>query len=213
MAAFPAGAIVGKGMVTGLLKLEAEIAVLAKDVAIARELKGIRIDMPALAQDGSLARRRDLVMPGKDTDRLALPKRFLLKSGAHAAALEELSAPLPKPSLSMLIAAFNEDAENFAALQARLSAFLDLSQPGDGYRSALAGLPILPVHGAAYAPRDLAFVGPHGDYWGSWKTRLSAKGLSQDDQRRYLVAGVTSATPSSETSRAFLEWMAGRTHQ
>jgi len=50
--------------------------------------------------------------------------------------------------------------------------------------------------------------GPQGDYWGAWKTRLSAKGLSQDDQRRYLAVGVTSAAPTPETSRAFFEWLA-----
>ena len=67
---------------------------------------------------------------------------------------------------------------------------------------------ILPVGNELVAPFDLAFTGMRGDYWGSWKSRLSAKGLSQDDQRRYLDIGVTAATPTkSETSREFFEWL------
>lgn len=92
-------------------------------------------------------------------------------------------------------------------MQARLTAFLALSEPHDSHRHALSGTPILPVNGEPRAPCELAFIGPQGDYWGAWKTRLSAKGLSQDDQRRYLAAGVTSATPVPETSRAFFEWL------
>jgi hypothetical protein len=69
-------------------------------------------------------------------------------------------------------------------------------------------MPILPVSDKPLAPFDLAFTSTRGDYWGSWKTRLSAKGLSQDDQRRYLDIGVTAATPvKSETSREFFEWL------
>lgn len=191
-------------------RFEAEIAVLLKDATIARVLKGAHADLPALAQDGSLARRRCLVMPDADTNRLALPKRFLLSSRAHAAALDRLSPSLPKPNPPMLMEAFREDGGNFAALQARLSALLAQTERGDSYRSTLAGLPIFPAHGTAHAPRSLAFTGPQGDYWGAWKTRISAKGLSQDDQRRYLAAGVTSATPTPETSRAFFEWLAGQ---
>jgi hypothetical protein len=207
LATFAPGSVSDTGPTAALYGFEAEIAVLLKNAAVARVLKSMKADFPGLAQDGSLARRRDLVMAGRYTDRLALPKRFLLARGTCAAALDRLAPPLPEPTLPMLLAALKEDSGNFAVLQARLSALLVLSKPGDAYRSELASLPILPVHGAPHAPRDLAFTGPQGDYWGSWKNRLSAKGLSQDDQRRYLAVGVTSATPSPETSRAFLKWL------
>ena len=156
------GAIPDEDTAAALRRFEDEIAVLLKDAAIASVLKASHVDLPAIAQDGSLARRRELVMPDKQTNRLALPKRFMLGGGAHAAVLDRLSAPLSEPYPQMLMAAFKEDYENFAALQARLHAFLALTKLDGAYRRILAGLPILPVHGAPYAPRDLAFTGAPG---------------------------------------------------
>lgn len=107
----------------------------------------------------------------------------------------------------MLLSTFDKDRENFDALQARIHQFLALTEPSDSHRVQLAGMPILPVRGQPHAPQDLVFMGSKGDYWGAWKTRISGKGLSQDDQRRYRNVGLTSASPTRETSRAFLEWL------
>ena len=68
-------------------------------------------------------------------------------------------------------------------------------------------MPIIPTQRAARAPSELAFSGTRGDYWGDWKARISAKGLSQDEQGRYRAVGVTSALPNPETSHDFFEWI------
>ena len=107
----------------------------------------------------------------------------------------------------MLLSTFDEDRGHFSALQARLHKFIALTKPSDDDRVQLEGMPILPVEDQPCAPRDLAFVGPKGDYWGAWKIRISGQGLSQDDQKRYRDVGVTSASPTPETCWAFLGWL------
>ena len=68
-------------------------------------------------------------------------------------------------------------------------------------------MPILPHYNRPIAPAELAFKSNRGDYWGGWKTIISGKNLSQEDQRRYREAGVTAALPDPDTSRAFFEWL------
>ncbi len=188
-------------------RFEANLATLLQDGSTARILKGAAPSLPALAQDGSIHERAALVMPGRAVERLDLPSRYLLKHKERAALLDRLSPVLTAPTVPMLLNAFTEDGSNFAALQARLQQFGSLIEPDDETRLQLAGLPIIPVHGGPLPPSALAFTGPKGDYWGAWKTRLSGKGLSQEDQRRYRAAGVTSASPDRETSRAFFQWL------
>src|SRR5262249_41108743 len=121
-------------------------------------------------------------------------------------AVNRISPALPEPTIAMLLETFAEDSDNFLVLHARLEQFLNLTNEGSEERRQLANLPILPVHGRGRCPAELAFTGTK-DYWGTWKSRISPEGLSQDDQRRYRTAGVTSALPNSNTSRAFFEWL------
>ena len=81
-----------------------------------------------------------------------------------------------------------------------------MTGPDDDERTHIEKLPIIPVHDQPHAPCTLAFARPR-DYWGSWKTRVSAIGLSQDLQARYLEVGVTASIPNSTTSRAFFTWL------
>ena len=208
LALFPPGMTTDARSVSALAKFEADLASLLQDAGTARILKGANVSLPTLAQDGSIRDRATLVTPSRAIDRLALPSRFLLGNKQRAAALDKLSPTLPAPTVEMLLDAFAEDGTNFAALQARLHQFMSLTDPDDEYRSRLADLPIIPLHGSPVTPSALAFTGTRGDYWGVWKTRLPGKGLSQEDQRRYREAGVTSAMPDKETSRAFFTWLA-----
>ena len=190
-----------------LKRFEADLVLLLKDAAIARQFKQAQISLPALAQDGSIQPRIALVMPSCNNDRLALPSRFLLQDRDRAAWLDNLSPPLSAPTAEMLLSAFIDDSNNFDALHPRLKHFLSVTERGDGGRVRLATIPIIPVHGKARSPSELAFRGNRGDYWGAWKTRISAEGLSQKDQHRYRAVGVTSALPKAVTSRAFFEWL------
>jgi len=210
IAEFVVGQTPNAATVAALDRFEADLAVLLNDVGMARLLKATEVRLPALAQNGSIQQRTELVIPGRSNNRLALGDRFLLKDKQRAAVLDKLSPASIAPTVEMLLATFAEDPRNFAALQPRLQQFLSFTEPGDDERRRLAGMPILPLHGEPRAPSDLAFAGPRGDYWGAWKTRISGKGLSQEDQRRYRAVGVTSASPHSDTSRDFFEWLSGQ---
>ena len=191
-----------------LRRFERELSVLVKDRSVAPMLKAIATELPALARDGTIRPRTELVFPSRGNDRLALPDRFLLRDRQRDTLLAKLSPALKAPIAAMLLDAFAEDAGNFPALQARLKEFISIAEPDDDDRRELAGKPIIPVDGKPRAPSELAFVSNKGDYWGEWKTRISTEGLSQNDQSRYRAAGVTSALPKPETSRAFFWWLA-----
>lgn len=210
MAKFRVGERPGTATIENLIRFKADLAVLLKEPAIARLLGATGAALPALARDGSIQPRTALVMPSANNDRLALPDRFVLDDRQRALGLDKFSPALSTPTAAMLLDTFSEDPENLSALQARLQQFLNVTQPDDGERRQLAEMAILPVHGQLRAPSELAFTGNRGDYWGTWKTQFSTHSLSQDDQRRYLDAGVTSAFPDSETSRAFFEWLSAQ---
>jgi hypothetical protein len=210
MAAFVAGEKSDAATTAALLCFESDLTVLLKDTAIARLLDSTGASLPALAQDGSVQQRTALVIPSRSIDRLALPGRFVLKDRQRAGLLDKLSPVLSAPTATMLLDTFAEDPGNFSALQPRLQQFMTRTEPGDDYRLQLEDMPILPAQGQPRAPSELAFMSNKGDYWGAWKIRISGKGLSQEDQRRYRAAGVTSALPDQETSRTFFLWLSGQ---
>ena len=194
---------------TGKLhRLEADLAILLEDRSIAPLLKGAAVTLPALARDGLIRLRTELVLSSPGNDRLALPDRFLLEDREGAAILDKLSPALNAPTPAMILDAFAEDSVNISALQPRLNKMISVSEPDSDERRELAGMPIIPVDRQWRAPSALAFGGNKGDYWGDWKTRISTEGLSQNDQSRYRATGVNSASPDPETSRAFFGWLA-----
>ena len=166
------------------------------------------ITLPALARDGLIRLRTELVLSRPGNDVLALPDRFLFEDRQGAAILDKLSPALNAPTPAMILAAFAEDSVNISALQPRLDKMISVSEPDSDERRELAGMPIIPVDGQWRTPSALAFSGNKGDYWGDWKTRISAEGLSQNDQSRYRATGVNSASPDPETSRSFFGWLA-----
>ncbi|MGH6778731.1 MAG: HNH endonuclease [Bradyrhizobium sp.] len=210
LALFPLGTAPDAQTISALAKFETDLATLLQDIGAAHALKSADMALPALAQDGSIYERATLVMSSHAVERLALPARYLLRTKQRSDVLDKLSPALKAPTAAMLLDAFAEDGANFAALQVRLHQFMSITEPGDDGRIQLADLPTIPLHGSPLPPSALAFIGPKGDYWGTWKKRLSGKGLSQEDQRRYRDAGVTSAMPDLETSRAFFTWLSGQ---
>lgn len=75
-------------------------------------------------------------------------------------------------------------------------------------RRSVDDVACIPLEGRLFAPRDLAFKGNQGDYWGSWKTVISARGLPDDIQELYRQVGVIRGHPEPRTSRAFFTWLA-----
>ena len=210
LAKFEIGSEPDAATIDALGRFEADLVLLLKDRAIASLLKATGSTLPALARDGTIQWRADIVAPSPSVDLLALPGRFLLKDEKDAAALDKLSPVLRESTAAMLLDAFTEDSGNFIAVHPRLKHFLSVTQDGSDERWRLAETPILPVDGRPRAPSVLALPGNRGDYWGGWKESIPAKDLSQDGQRRYLAAGVTSARPNQKTSRAFFEWLSIR---
>lgn len=193
--------------IKALHRFEDDLIILTKDKAIFPMLKALGETIPALSQDGSLQSRTSLVKPGQKNDQLALPKRFLINERPKAAYLDKLSQALITPSASMILDALAEDSSNFSCLQPRLKQLLNITEQGTEERERLATLPIIPLDGRICEPSELAFIGNRGDYWGNWKKKLPGTGLSQDDQRRFREAGVTSGAPNAETSLAFFKWL------
>ena len=191
-----------------LHRFEADLAILLKNRSIAPLLKKAAVTLPALARDGSIRLRTELVICSSTNGRLALPDRYLLKDRQRAAILDKLSPALNVPTPAMLLDAFAEDPGNISALQPRLKEFISVTEPDSDERRELARMAIIPVDGQLRAPSALAFASNKGNYWGDWKIRISSEGLSQNDQSRYRTAGVTPALPKLETSRAFFRWLA-----
>ena len=191
-----------------LRRFEADLVTLLEDRSIAPLLKAAAVMLPALARDGHVRPRTELVMPSPGNDRLALPNQFLLKDQKWAGSLDKLSSAMKTPTPAILLEAFADDTGNTRALLPRLKQIIGDSEPNSDERSELARMAIIPVGEHRRAPSALVFAGNKGDYWGDWKIRLPTEGLSQNDQSSYRAAGVTSASPNPETSRSFFEWLA-----
>jgi hypothetical protein len=210
VANFIIGDLASTDTVVALDRFEADLAILMRNKGTRSTLKAMNIALPALAQDRSIQSWANLVISNKAINRLALPKRFILRNNRLSRVLNRIMPAISGPTVAMLLSAFEEDNKNIRALQPRLHLFLALTKPEDEYRRQVAGMAILPIDDQPQAPRDLAFIGQKGDFWGSWKIRVSGKGLSQDDQRRYIVVGVKPAVPNQEESQAFFEWLSAQ---
>ncbi len=211
-ARFSEGKTAGAGTAQRLRRFEAGLATLLNDAAITRLLRKTQVSLPALAKDGSIRPRGALLLPTRSNNRLALPPRFVLEeqNPRHSEAVARLSACQSEVTPTMILSAFREDPRNWSALQARLRDFLRVTESGDNWRLELRDTPFLPVGEQPRSPSELAFRGNRGDYWGEWKTVIPIRALSQDDQRRYVEAGVTSGLPDPSSSRAFFEWLSAQ---
>ena len=211
---FTFGEEVGTDAKIDLVCLEKDLSILLRDRATAPLLKEAGKEvledyegLPALAQDGSIRPRNQLVVSDRGNNRLALPKRFLLKDYRNTDILDRLVPALGIPNAEMLLEAFSEDSRNLRSLQARLKCFFEVvEQNGDEHRR-LTDMHIIPIYDELYKPSQLVLPGHRGNFWGEWKIQISVAELSQDEQKRYLSAGVASAYPNEETSQAFFRWL------
>ncbi|MDE0308554.1 MAG: HNH endonuclease signature motif containing protein [Acidiferrobacterales bacterium] len=192
-----------------LKRFETELIVLLKNRGIAKLFQHNEAILPALAKDGSIQPRNQLVIPSRENSRIELRSRFLLTKSSASMSLDKISSALPTPKLDMLLSTFKEDPQNDGALHARLDLFIRLTQDTGDTLHEITETPIIPVRNEYRSPCELAFKagGSKPDYYGEWKIRIPGKGLSQDDQTRYRKIGVTSATLNSSTSIKFFRWL------
>ena len=180
LAQFEIGSRPDASTIRELRRFEADLGALLEDKSIAPLLKAAAVVLPALARNGQIRQRTELVMPSPGNDRLALPCQFLLKDRKRAGSLDKLSPALRTPTPAILLEAFADDPDNTGALLPRLKQFIDDSEPDSDERRELTGMAIIPVGDHRQAPSALAFAGNKGDYWGDWKIRVPTGDLSPE---------------------------------
>ena len=146
-ASFPYGLAASRATVAELREFEAELEILGSARGMAGAFDEIRCELPALARDGIVRPRRELVKGSRKVGRLRLLDRYLLRTGRSAGLVDRLAPGLEAPTVGMLADTLAEDNRNFEVLHARLEEFLMLTTPGDRHRWALASAPIIPVDG------------------------------------------------------------------
>ena len=195
--------------IQALNHFEDELCILIKDKAILELLRKIETTpIPTLAKDGTIQARSDLIVPNNNVKSLSLPARYLLYSSKANSLIRKIEPTLSQPTVSMLLDSLSENPTNIHSLQSRLRLLLNLNDPNSDALERVSMLEIIPVDGKFRKPSELTFKGNRGDYWGDWKERIIATGLSQDEQFRYLKIGVTSSVPNPNTSREFFKWAA-----
>ena len=188
-------------------RFENDLLVLLKDQRILGFLRMVGVSLLAVARNGTVQLRRELVVSSQSIERADLAGRFMLQDSRRSVPLDKILPAMREPTAAMVLEALSQHPENTSALQARLKLLFDVTSPGDADRHRLAEMRIIPVDGGLLAPAELAF---HSHYWGGWKTQIPVKDLSQEDRSRYLHAGVTPSMPDQETSRAFFEWLSAQ---
>ncbi len=186
---------------------ENELLAFGHEGRLAAALRRLAGEARALDQEGRLRPLGDLVRSTPDIQKLALPPDHLLDRPALA--LDRVLPPLAGPSWQVVATALRRDPGNSEALLPRLRAIARATADRASRRS-VEDVPCIPHAGALLAPRDLAFKGNAGDYWGRWKTVISGKSLPDDVQDLYRDAGVIRSFPEPRTSRAFFEWLSSQ---
>ena len=188
-------------------RFEKDLLVLLQDRRILGYLRKAGVALLAVARNGTVQLRQELVVSGPSIDRANLASRFLLKDSRRSPSLDKVSPAMREPTAAMVLEALSQHPENTSALQARLKLILHVTSSDDPDRNRLADMRIIPVDGSLRSPSELAFT---SKYWGRWKTQIPLTHLSQEDRSRYLNAGVTSAMPNQETSQEFFKWLAAQ---
>ena len=187
-------------------RIEADVASLFRDSSISRTARQLRFTMPAIAVDNTVHERGALVVHSRSNLRLQLLPRFLLRTSEDNT-LNKIWPALNAPTAEMLLSTFQEDAANLEPLQPRLAAILSAADLEEEHLERLRAFSIIPVGSDLHPPSQLAFYDKAADYWGEWKIKVSASGLSQDDQERYRKVGVLSSRPSRDSSLDFFRWL------
>lgn len=204
LAAFDATAPLPVAQRIAFHAFESQLCQFDHEGRLAAALRALASKALALNSTGQLAPLETLVRPNAQVARLALPPEQLLDRPAEA--LDLVFPPLRRPSWEMVARALRADPDNLGALVARLKALCEATANPD-LRRTVEDVVCLEVNGTLRAPRDLAFKGNAGDFWGGWKIVVGTQGLPDDVQELYRAVGVLRGTPDPETARAFFLWL------
>lgn len=188
---------------------ETNLAELASDYELRVYLKNLSEIAIALNDNGYLRPVGELVRVEQEIKALHLLEEDVVNRRSHVLDRVEGWRPKAFPSSEQILTALKQDAQRKGALLPRLQAYLQAAkrEHKDQLEVDIVNIQCIPDDGKLYAPGSLAFTSGRADYWGSWKHRISGKGLSADVQKVYRAVGVLGPEPTSETSLAFFEWL------
>lgn len=188
---------------------ETDLAELALDYKLRGYLKNLSENAMALDGSGYLRPVRELVQVDDEIKALYLLKEDIIDRPSSI--LDRIDGWRPKtfPSPDQVLKALKQDAHRKDALLPRLQAYLQASKREykEYAEDDIVDIECIPHDGKLYASGNIAFTSGHGDYWGTWKHRISGKGLSADVQKVYLSVGVLGSDPTPDTSLAFFQWL------
>ncbi len=184
---------------------EKDLVEISRDKDTAQKLKELSPDALALNQEGYLLTYESLHRVDREIGRVQLLKEDLIDRPAKK--LDRIFPPRNQPALSAIVRALQQDPERIDILPTRLDAYLKAMRREEEPIEGIEDIQCIPVNGSLHSPSELAFLSNKGDYWGSWKIKLSGKGLSAEIQEIYRQVGVTSAEPKPHSSRQFFEWL------
>ncbi len=206
---FPRGKLLSDEEQEHFHAFETDLAELALDYKLRGYLKNISENAIALDGSGYLRPVRELVQVDDEVKALYLLKEDIIDRPSSI--LDRIDGWRPKtfPSSDQVLKALKQDAHRRDALLPRLQAYLQTSKREykDHAEDDIVDIECIPHDGKLYAPGNIAFTSGRGDYWGTWKHRISGKGLSADVQKVYLSVGVLGSDPTPDTSLAFFQWL------
>ena len=179
---------------------ESELLLFCVEGRFAGTLRQLAEEAVALNCAGVLSPLDTMARPSLEIERLGLLPEMILDR--DAAALDRIFPPLRWPTWHMVATSLRQDPANEVALIPRLQVLVAGTADPEERRS-VEYVSCIPVDGKFLAPRDIAFKGNAGDYWG----RL------EDRNWRWWAAGrctgpvprcrSDSKLPEPRTSRAF----------
>jgi hypothetical protein len=183
---------------------ESELLLFGVEGRLAGMLRQLTDEAVALNRARVLSPLDTVVRPSLEIEQLGLLPDMILDR--DAAALDRIFPPLRRPTWHMVTTSLRQDPANAVALIPRLQVLVAGTADPEGRRS-VDDVPCIPVDGKFLAPRDIAFKGNAGDYWGSWKIVIGGGGLPDDVQDLYRAVGVIRSFPEPRTSCAFFSWL------
>lgn len=191
---------------------ERQLVELAKDRTLRLYFESLSEIAIGLDSQGMLHPIGNLIRRNKSIEKLYLLEEDILDRPPGI--LDRVNGWKPKafPSSDQVLKALIKDARRIGAYLPRLLAYAQAAKSEQKYPidKDVINVACIPYGDKVYAPGNLAFTNARGDYWGTWKFRISGKELSADIQNVYRSVGVLGKDPTSESSLAYFQWLKGQ---
>ena len=209
LADFPEDRALTSDEISRFCIFERNLTQLASERKIRMWLRNYSGRAVALTKSGNLRSVRELVRLNQDIKTLHLLEEDIIDRKINVLDSIDCWKPLVLPTSNQIISALKQDPQKESALLPRLQAYLHAArrESKEDAKADIIDIKCIPDKGLYHAPGELAFTGIRADYWGSWKGRISGKGLSADVQKVYRDVGVIDIEPKPETSHEFFEWL------